>query len=162
MAAVTALGNIGNKRALKPLIEALEDEYWNVKQAAAKGLGNLGDKRAIRPLVSALGENEYAFTRLAAASALSKLGEKKWEDIIKGDGEDYMRLGNCGDNRVLEPLVKALKDKDHSVRIKAARALGDLGSKRAIEHLHEAFDNNTDKNVQTAIVEAVKKIQGEM
>jgi HEAT repeat protein len=147
---------------LEPLIEALDDKYWNVKQAAAKALGDLGDKRAIRPLVRALGEDQFAFTRLAAASALSKLGEKKWESIIKGDGEDYKRLGNSGDSRALEPLVKALKDKDHNVRIKAAKALGNLGCKRAIDHLHAAFENNTDKNVQTAIVNAVKKIQGEI
>ena len=81
MAAASALGNIGNKIALNPLIEALEDEDWNVKLTAATALGNVGDKRAIRPLIRALGEDEFAFTRVAAASALSKLGEKKWEDI---------------------------------------------------------------------------------
>jgi HEAT repeat protein len=160
MAAASALGNIGDRRALDPLIAALEDEYWNVKQAAAKALGNLGDSRAIRPLIRALGEDKYAFARLAAASALSKLGEKKWEAIVKGDSEDYRRLGNSEDHRALEPLVKALKDKDRIVRKNAASALGNLGNKQAIDHLIKAYENDTDNNVKTAIVNAVKKLKG--
>jgi HEAT repeat protein len=159
MAAASALGNLGDRRAVEPLIEALDDEYWNVKQSAALALGNLGDIRAIRPLIRALGEDEFAFARLAAASALSKLGEKKWETIVKGDREDYKRLGNSGDHRAFEPLVKALKDKDWYVRKNAASALGNLGDKHAIEPLMKAYDEDIDKNVKMAIFNALKKLQ---
>lgn len=161
MAAASALGNIGDRRALNPLIECLEDEYWNVKASAASALGNLKDPRAIRPLIRALGENEYGFSRLAAASALSKLREKKWINIVKGESEDFERLGNCGDKRALEPLIKALGDKKPDVRIRAALALGDLGDTRAVEILIKAYDNDIDKHVKNAIVKTVKRLQGE-
>ncbi len=160
MAAASALGNLGDTRAVQPLIEALEDKYWNVKASAASALGNLGDIRAVRPLIKALGEDEYAFARLAAASALSKLGEKKWLNIVKGENEDYQRLGNSGDKRAVEPLTRALSDKDFNVRRNAASALGNLGDKSAIEPLIKAYENDNDKNVKTAIVNAVKKLQG--
>ena len=159
MAAASALGNIGDKRALDPLIATLEDEYWNVKQAAATALGNLGDKRAIRALIIALGEDEYGFARLAASSALSKLGEKKWANIVKGENEDFERLGSSGDQRALEPLIKALVDRKPDIRIRAALALGNLGDKRAIETLIKAYENDIDKNVKNAIAKTLKRLQ---
>lgn len=160
MAAASALGNLGNSRALDPLIACLDDEYWNVKASAASALGNLGDKRAIKPLIRTLGENEYGYARLAAASALSKLGEKKWVNIVKGEIEDYERLGNSGDRRALEPLIKALGDKKPNIRIKAALALGNLGDTNAIEILINAYNNDIDKHVKNAIGNVIKKLQG--
>lgn len=161
MAAACALGNISDKRALDPLIEALEDKYWNVKQAAATALGHLGDKRAIRALIRALGEDEYGFARLAASSALSKLGEKKWANIVKGESEDFERLGSSGDRRALEPLIKALGDRKPDIRIRAALALGNLSDTRATEILCKTYDNDTNKNVKNAIAKTLKRLQGE-
>ena len=70
--AAMALGRIGDKQALKPLIERLEDESAYVRASAAKALGYLGDKRAARALKSALKE-ESEEVRKAAREALKKL-----------------------------------------------------------------------------------------
>ena len=160
MAAASALGNLADRRALDPLIACLDDKYWNVKASAATALGNLGDKRAIRYLIGTLGENEYGFARLAAATSLSKLGEKKWASIVKGESEDYERLGKSGDRRAIEPLKKALDDKKPNIRIKAVFALGHLAGKHAIETLINAYNNETDTHVKRAIGNTIKKLRG--
>jgi hypothetical protein len=57
----------------------------------------------------------------------------------------------------LEPLIKALKDKDWNVRYDAAYALGDIGDKRAVEPLIKALgDEHMD--VRYAAVYALAKI----
>ncbi|HEY4657342.1 MAG TPA: HEAT repeat domain-containing protein, partial [Candidatus Bathyarchaeia archaeon] len=41
-------------KAVGPLITALRDEKWYVRQHAARSLGLIGDKRATSPLSSSL------------------------------------------------------------------------------------------------------------
>lgn len=48
--AAEALGEIGAKRAVKPLIQALHDKAWGVQYCAINALGNIGDRRAIGPI----------------------------------------------------------------------------------------------------------------
>ena len=48
--AITALGALGDLRAVLPLCELLGDESIVVRQSAARALGVLGDPRAIEPL----------------------------------------------------------------------------------------------------------------
>lgn len=69
-----ALGRIGDRRALQPLIDALEDASLYVRASAAKGLGYLKDGRAALPLKKAL-KDENAGVREAAAQALEKLSQ---------------------------------------------------------------------------------------
>ena len=49
--AAEALGEIGDARAVAPLIAALEnDDYRKVRYEAAEALGKIGDERAVVPL----------------------------------------------------------------------------------------------------------------
>ena len=48
--AAESLARLGDPRAVDPLIDALYDEDWRVRQKAAWALGYLGDPRAIIPL----------------------------------------------------------------------------------------------------------------
>src|SRR5512140_656281 len=50
-AAAGALGALGERRAVEPLIQLLADGSLGVRRAAAEGLGRLGDVRAFDPLV---------------------------------------------------------------------------------------------------------------
>jgi bilin biosynthesis protein len=45
-----ALGELGDPRAVEPLLEALEDERVYVRRGAAWALGEIGDARAVGPL----------------------------------------------------------------------------------------------------------------
>ena len=74
-----ALANLGDRRALQPLIALLKDKDAWVRYSAAKALGELGDRRAIGPLESLL-DDEDVNVRRAATEALAGLragGEAK-------------------------------------------------------------------------------------
>ena len=67
--AAEALGELGDARAVEPLIRVLGNN-----PSAARALGEIGDERAVEPLITAL-ENEYV--RDAAKEALKKLGHEE-------------------------------------------------------------------------------------
>ncbi|ODS34714.1 MAG: heat repeat-containing PBS lyase [Candidatus Scalindua rubra] len=124
MMAAEALGNIGDSKAIEPLIKALRDEEYYVRERTAYALGKIG-KPAVEPLVKTL-EDASCFVRMRAAEILEKIGwrpsldrEKSYYFIAKTDWESVVLLGSIA----VEPLIKALGDKDSIVREKAAEAL---------------------------------------
>lgn len=86
----------------------------------------MGDPCAKEPLFSALGDLDGS-VRLAAAEALAILGEPKWNEIIKGDYEDFARLGKSKDPRFIAPFIRALCKNDGHERLIVAKALANLG-----------------------------------
>jgi len=96
--------------AIKPLLWALKDPYYLVRQGAAATLGKLKDIRAVRALVVALSDEE-SIVRMEVASA----------------------LGEISDPRTIPALVKALDDEYIGVRISAAYALDRMSWKPATE-----------------------------
>ena len=60
---------------------------------------------------------------------------------------------------VLEPLIKALEDKDGYVSQHSARALGKIGDERAVKPLIKALE---DEDVREAAKEALKKLGHEV
>ena len=76
--AAEALGQLGDPRAVEPLIKALGDFDGSVCESAAKALGELGDDRAVDPLLKVLGDSVDGFVcRRSAAEALRKLGDPR-------------------------------------------------------------------------------------
>ena len=66
LACADALGRIGDKYAVKPLIELLEDETEKsmyLKESATFALGMLGDTSAIDPLVAILESKQGFFDK---------------------------------------------------------------------------------------------------
>ena len=113
------------------------------RRAAAEALGRLGDARAVEPLIQALGDKR-AEVRRAAGQALASLGQPVWEGRVRGDCGDYDRLGDSGDARAVEPLIRALRDEEKDARSKAAAALGRLGDGRAVEPLIQALKDEDE------------------
>lgn len=101
--AALELGKIGAVKAVKPLLELLDDENEKVCAAAALALGWIGDKRALKPLSERL-ENGPGQVRASAAKALGCLGDKS----------------------AVKPLKRALKDDAAQVRKAAKEALKKL------------------------------------
>lgn len=76
--AAVALGDLGDRRAVEPLIQALNDEDEEVRWEAADALGKIRDERAVDPLIRALND-EHEDVRSSAAEALNEIdGERKW------------------------------------------------------------------------------------
>lgn len=74
--AAAALGELGDPRAVEPLLELLKDHYSIVRCAAIQSLGRLHDRQAIEPLLNHLGHPDE-HTRLAVVKALGELGDPR-------------------------------------------------------------------------------------
>lgn len=99
LAAASALGSVGDARAVDPLIAAL-DEQQGMNEMAALALGEIGDPRAVEPLNSTLGDENWE-VRSSAAKALGKIGDK----------------------RAVDPLINLLRDRNENVRWHTLQAL---------------------------------------
>jgi len=70
--AAKALGEVGDERAIEPLIEALNSRYVDTREAAADALGRIGDERAIGKLNIAL-DDSYITVREHARTAIENI-----------------------------------------------------------------------------------------
>lgn len=135
-AAAAMLGQIGDSRAVKPLISALHDPIEAVSVAATRSLGAIGALEAVAPLLALLKYGSDAHRRSAAEA-----------------------LGNIGDPRAVEPLVAALEDPYHGVCIAALKALGRIGDLRAMEALVAALGHR-DVCTRLTAAAALSEIAG--
>jgi hypothetical protein len=72
--AAFALGNLGQKSSMDPLIKALDDPSVQVRENAATALGKIGDQRAVAPLQQVPTADVRA--KKAAVSALARIDQK--------------------------------------------------------------------------------------
>ena len=77
-AAARILGNIGDRRAVGPLISVLKDEHPQVRMNAVTALRWIGDPRAAEPLIAVLKDEDEGVQR-DAAWALSKIAGKDFD-----------------------------------------------------------------------------------
>ena len=108
--AAMALGEIGDRTAVAPLVASLADQDRLVREAAARALGAIGDARAVGPLVAALGDGWVRSTAVAS-------------------------LGQIGDPAAVEPVIAMLGDSYRFVRLAAVRSLDQFRDPRAVEPL---------------------------
>lgn len=161
-----ALGKIRDKRAVEPLMKALQDEDSDVRRKAAETLGIIGDTRSTDALIKALYDVE-ASVRGNAIMALEKLRTPAVVPsllaLLKDESSSIRKtvvetLGNFGDKRAIDGLIEALKDEDSSVRASSAVAIGKLGDQRALPYLKEAL-NDPDFFVSMYAQTAIKNLQ---
>jgi hypothetical protein len=74
-----ALGMIGDRQAVLPLIAAMQDPSWTYRRCAAEALGRLGDDRAVEPLIDQLSDD---YCDDEAIDALGKLRSPKAVDPL--------------------------------------------------------------------------------
>ena len=152
--AAAALGEVGDPRAVEPLIACLRDPSEAVCDVAGWALGEIGDARAVEPLIAALRDSDGE-VRGNVAGALGRIGDPRAVEPLIAALEGQSRfhrlaaalpLGEIGDPRAVEPLIAALADKDPLLRSAVATALGKLGDPRAVEPLVLALrDRGDDK-----------------
>lgn len=126
-----SLGRIKDPRALGPLTEAAFDfDNRDLRLCAIQSLGMLGDPRAIPKMIEAL---EMRNMPVAAASALARIG----------------------DERGVQPIINAAADNELTLWM--VRALGELGSMKALSYLQTLSDNKKTI-IQNAADESLWKI----
>jgi len=77
--AAIALGNLGHRPAVTPLINLLADESSEVRKAAALALGKIGDVAAIVPLQAKIGTSVQSESQVLAV-AIAQIDRKNSED----------------------------------------------------------------------------------
>jgi HEAT repeat protein len=170
---VQTLGNIGDKRAVQPLVTALQDKldyYCEAREPAAEALGSIGDEQAVEPLIAILRSQDVKKLRPVAAKALGKIGDRRAvEPLITALTDDCcvreaaIALGRICDERAFEPLIAALETSSyHHEEIREAiarvtKALPPKGDERIVKALIIVFATQ-DKEVRKVVVTTLKTI----
>jgi len=149
--AAEALGQIGDTRAVEPLIHLLDHPKKGPKWRTVVALGKLKDKRATMPLIAVANrKTDDAQTRFNACQSLGQIGDtaattnliKLLNDAVSGvRSGSAAALGQIKDKRAVEPLLDMLEDTEWNVRSSAVAALGDLGDGRAVNPLIERLQD---------------------
>ena len=130
VAVAEALGGFpDDERAEGSLLQALEDEEWEVQWAATRALGNLWKE-----------------------PVLKKVGHKQADKRVNG----IESVAKNPDPRFLEPLLSRLDDEEE-IQTAAVRALAELGEGAAIPYLRELFDEG-DSELKALIEEALLRL----
>ena len=144
--AATTLADIGDPRAIDPLIDALRDRNRDLRNVAARALGKTGDPRAIGPLVVAPLDGlldpwvaqqalncidpKWAHSgeaRAVVPACLQKLTDKDWslrqyaESTLATIDPNWAKSVAARD--AVPMFVQRLKHLDNDVRESAARVL---------------------------------------
>jgi HEAT repeat protein len=158
-AAAGALGQIGDGRAVEPLIVMLNDKYQaaqleksgladkqliaffetldsKVREAAASALGQIGGASAVRLLLGTLRHSIVAGVRAAAANA----------------------LGQIGDPQCISLLIASLQDSDEKVRVAASKALVKIG-KPAVNPLIVALQDSMKEDEAGSMKQAQTQLE---
>ncbi|MEI7832218.1 MAG: HEAT repeat domain-containing protein, partial [bacterium] len=176
---ISALGQIGDQRAIPTLIPMLKDTDGYVRGSVASVLGDLKDPAAVDPLLLTLKEkgkattvpggtiatDSYLYSRQIAASALGKLKDPKAIDplLTAGASEEALAptvalaLKEFG-SPVVEPLLAVLKGTDLPRKRIAVQTLGTLADLRAVEPL-QALLTDPDVKLRITAGEALGKLK---
>lgn len=99
--AAHALGELGDPRAVEPLIAALGDSDFMVRMFAAEALAKIGNRRAVEPLSAAL----------RAEPLIAALQEEEW-DVRKTAAEALISIYRQGQiKEVMKAKILAMRDK---------------------------------------------------
>lgn len=167
-----ALGRIGDRRALQPLIGCLQaDRRPEVRADCAVGLGLLEAAEAVEPLLNALERDEAPLVRRRAVDALGAFGAPRAVEALIAllDAEDGLAalrgpairaLGNSGAETALAPLLRLLeRPRDAREHAQTVEALGRLGRPAAQAPLAALLERTEAPGLRLRIVIALSAIR---
>ena len=193
--AIYSLSFIGDSRALKPLTIFLEHENEDIRKAAIGAFGDLHQKNVTIPedvvekLINLIPYESGVDKEIReeGIQAIGKIGPTKAvesligflevvikdEESLKYDNPNYysyryamIALGNIGDKRALDILLKVLNKHDTENTIwdvnEVFYALGDLGDKRAVAPLLKILEKEKDSSIINPITQALQKLGHEV
>ena len=140
LACADALGRIGDRYAVKPLIDLVEDEDEKsvyIKESATFALGLLGDTSAIDPLVAILESkrgflDKFTFLKEKIVEALGKL--------------------NFHNKKVMKALAQSLMDVSPIVRINAIEAIMNSEDEDSVELIRPCLKDDDDEVKKNALI----------
>jgi HEAT repeat protein len=165
----------GAVEAIPQLEGALNDDVGTVRHQAVAALAKIG-KPATAALISALTRGEPKL-KLAAAQALERIGSdaKEAAGVLSANlsaaatadervvyAAALVHVDPEHDGQAVDALMACAKDRDDTVRLRAVKALCDLGPRagKALMLLKDVELLDINVEVKRAAAEAIKKIQG--
>lgn len=152
--AAQALGRIGDRRAVEPLIGALLDEDEDVRTDAATALSELADPASGQQLLDNLLGDPCAEVKVAAIETLAKLGEQDvipWlRRIVKGRDEEI--------NWDEQEFYSSGWDDWVDIQVKAVQALADLNAGEAVPDIVEAMRDEGGQDMTEAAFKAFARM----
>ncbi len=134
IAAIQALAEAKDTVSVLPIVGLLEDSVPDVRKEAAKGLGKMRDARACQPLADFYNREQIEDVQDAGIRALVHLSTYS-----------------------IQPLIGLLRSIRPGVRAGAARGLGSLGARDAVDPLIWLL-RDRDADVRMAAVMALRQI----
>ena len=141
LSAVSALGEIGDKRAIEPLRKLIKGRKWSNCSSAARALVKLGDHYPVDALIQALASDKPDID-VFTAEAISAANDKALTDAALSaiEAKRNMRLAvrslkKSTDPRVLPVMASLLMLKDESVVTDAVEYLGANKTPAAVDAL---------------------------
>jgi HEAT repeat protein len=170
LAAIKALGDLDDPRAVEALSQALRnDSDPEVREMAAWALGEIENPAAVPALSEALRSDREARVRVKAAWALGEiespraveaLGAALRDDNIEVRRMAIWALGEIESPQAVALLVPLLRDQDRETREKTAWALGEIESADAVQGLSAAV-RDSEASVREMAVWALGEIESE-
>ena len=167
--AALALGNIGDAKVIPNLMPLLKDRDGEVRAAACIALGKFRDPYTFDEIANILLDDIKIEVRQSAAKALGEtkhpaaipflmeaLRDSYWWYEKEQAAPVLLNAIEMMGSAVVEPLIKALGDREGTVRKFAAMVLGNLRDMRAIEELGMAV-YDLHHEVSHAAAEALAK-----
>ena len=144
---VAELGASSRPEAIAPLLVAVGDESWAVRQAAVEALAGFPPGALLPALEASLRDGDDAGSRNAAMEIYVRLGSSATAPLLAflSDSDEEVRLfaavmlGSLKAPAAVPALVQALSDPDVNVRHAAAASLGQIGSPEAVPRLVDAL-----------------------
>jgi HEAT repeat protein len=143
MAAVQALGQLRDTRALPALRARLDDPARDVRRSVATALGKIRDPQAADALTLALADPWWRVVESAEKGLRTQKASPQVEvllDLLQQGDEHRQwvaahRLGELGDPQARDPLLRVAEDSAQPplVRGEALKALARLGDARGVQ-----------------------------
>lgn len=139
LAIIDALGKIGDDTAAPAIARFIKDDDQEIRYAVVENLGKLRSRKTLESLILGLDDSSQ-YVRRAALKALT-------------DNMDL--ISNIKDIRVVQPIIRAVKDNNSNVRKVAVTILGRINNMQVVAHLISAL-NDVDAEVRDAATQALK------
>ncbi|MDD4004104.1 MAG: HEAT repeat domain-containing protein [Elusimicrobiaceae bacterium] len=167
--AASALGQIGDPAAIKPLLQAMSSPGdWQLQAAAAAALGELQYKPAA-PVIIDLYKNANLAAKITLARALGTLKSTEAVSALGAGAADsdlrvkltaIAALKEIGSPDAGVFLVPALGDAEPSIRAAAADALAKCSAENQLPDLEKYAGTEKDEAVKAAFGRAITALSG--
>lgn len=157
--AIAALGEIGSRRAVGCLVDALHREDEHHHRDVVIALRKIHPDRALIALLGLL-QSRDPIIREEAANALGEIGDPKavrrLRELLRDPNPDVrqeavLALGKLGGPSVLDALEDALADEDAAVRAMACHALAEgIGLDAQGKLIRALYDGSADVRAEAA------------